>query len=96
MVLFVLTSAVLADSYRQPQDQVSVKIYVAGIRLYQKTCAPVVDRFVSCHYRPTCSEYCLQAARRHGIRKGLVLGLRRILSCTRHVPRGTYQPVPRS
>jgi putative membrane protein insertion efficiency factor len=93
---FLLASAVMADSYRPPRDQVTVKLYSAGIRLYQRTGARLVSRFVHCRYRPTCSEYCLQAARRHGIRKGLVLGLRRIFSCTRHISPGTHQPVPRS
>lgn len=85
----------MLDAWRPPRDQVTVKLYAAGIRLYQRTGARLVSRFVCCRYRPTCSEYCLRAARRHGIRKGLFLGVRRIFSCTRHVPHGTHYPVPR-
>lgn len=94
IVLITTAGLILLDSCRSPGDQASVKIYVAGIRLYQKTCAPLVSRFVRCRYRPTCSEYCIQAAQRHGIRRGLVLGIKRIFSCTKDIPCGRYDPVP--
>ncbi len=34
-----------------------------------------------CRYRPTCSEYMIEALRRHGPFKGSWLGLKRILRC---------------
>jgi len=91
----VLAVLVLIDSARHPSDQITVKVVVAGIRVYQKTCLPLVSRFVCCRYRPTCSQYCVQALQRHGIGRGSLLCVRRLLSCTKEVPPGTPDPVPR-
>ncbi|MBE3072322.1 MAG: membrane protein insertion efficiency factor YidD [Acidobacteria bacterium] len=55
-----------------------------------------MSRFVQCRYRPTCSEYSVEAVRRFGIRRGLILTARRVLSCRPPVPRGTFDPVPRA
>ncbi|HAY30042.1 MULTISPECIES: membrane protein insertion efficiency factor YidD [Alistipes] len=47
----------------------------------------------SCRFTPTCSEYCAEALRKHGLFKGSYLGLRRILRC--HPWGGSgYDPVP--
>ncbi|HNX11670.1 MAG TPA: membrane protein insertion efficiency factor YidD [Paludibacteraceae bacterium] len=47
----------------------------------------------SCRYTPTCSEYAVQAVKKHGPFKGLWLATRRILSC--HPWGGSgYDPVP--
>ena len=47
----------------------------------------------SCRYTPTCSEYAVQAVKKHGPLKGLWLATRRILSC--HPWNGSeYDPVP--
>ncbi|MCL5784419.1 MAG: membrane protein insertion efficiency factor YidD [Patescibacteria group bacterium] len=35
----------------------------------------------SCKYSPTCSEYTKQMVQKHGVLKGLNLGIRRIISC---------------
>jgi uncharacterized protein len=49
---------------------------------------------VACRYTPTCSVYSIQAVEKHGIRRGLVLSAKRLLSCDRSVPSGTPDPVP--
>lgn len=56
-------------------------------------------RFISplfppaCRYTPTCSEYAVEAFRRHGLLGGLFLTLKRLLSC--HPWGGSgYDPVP--
>lgn len=47
----------------------------------------------SCRYTPTCSEYAIQALRKHGPLRGMWLALRRILRC--HPWGGSgYDPVP--
>ena len=95
LIGIVLACSILLDSTRDPSDQITVKALVAGIRIYQKTCLPLVSRFVRCRYRPTCSHYCVQALQRHGIGRGSWLCARRLLSCTKEVPPGTLDPVPR-
>ena len=49
------------------------------ISSYRILISPVLPR--SCRFSPTCSEYTQQALRKHGILKGSMLGLRRILRC---------------
>lgn len=40
-----------------------------------------------CRYKPTCSEYMVQALETYGLFKGLYLGIKRILRCN---PFGNY------
>lgn len=47
----------------------------------------------SCRFTPTCSEYAVQAIRRHGPFKGTWLAVRRILRCRPGGGSG-YDPVP--
>jgi|ADurb_Gel_01_Slu_FD_contig_21_496500_length_260_multi_3_in_0_out_0_1 putative membrane protein insertion efficiency factor len=60
------------------------------IRLYQRLSRhwPGV-----CRFRPTCSEYMIQAIQTHGLLRGLRLGLWRILRCNPLCPGGD-DPVP--
>jgi putative membrane protein insertion efficiency factor len=51
----------------------------APIRLYQVAISPALPR--RCKYEPTCSRYAVQAIRRYGILKGLVLAGWRLLRC---------------
>jgi uncharacterized protein len=46
----------------------------------------------ACRFYPTCSVYASQAVRRHGVIKGLALGLRRLSRCHPWNP-GGYHPV---
>ncbi len=47
----------------------------------------------SCRFTPTCSQYALEALRKHGAVKGMWLAVRRILRC--HPWGGSgYDPVP--
>lgn len=60
------------------------------IRLYQRLSRvfPGV-----CRFRPTCSEYMIQALQTHGLWQGLRLGLWRILRCNPFCRAGD-DPVP--
>jgi uncharacterized protein len=67
------------------------------IRGYQLFLRPMLHYFSGpeglCRYTPSCSNYCLEAVERHGVWKGLWMGLRRILRC--HPWGGCgYDPVP--
>ena len=47
----------------------------------------------SCRFRPTCSQYMIEAVKKHGPFKGLWLGIKRICRC--HPWGGSgYDPVP--
>ncbi len=49
------------------------------IRAYRLVGSPWVGR--NCRFHPTCSEYALQALRRHGALRGGWLTLRRLARC---------------
>lgn len=68
------------------------KFLIAGIRFYQKYISPL-KRHASCIYTPTCSTYAIQALEKHGIIKGGLLTLWRILRCN-PFSKGGYDPVP--
>ena len=55
------------------------KILIFPIRLYQIFISPVLGK--RCRYYPTCSEYMIQAISIHGIIKGPILGIWRLLRC---------------
>jgi putative membrane protein insertion efficiency factor len=82
------------DSFRQPSKQITTRAYLAAVHGYQHYGRPLLQPYIHCRYRPTCSEYSIQAVRKWGIRYGLVLTTKRLLSCTSAVPLGTPDPVP--
>jgi len=61
------------------------------VRLYQAALSPLLGG--QCRYQPTCSDYFIEAVRRHGAALGLVLGAWRILRC-HPFSKGGYDPVP--
>jgi putative membrane protein insertion efficiency factor len=93
LLWLAVVAAFAADSFRQPSHQVSVRLHVGAVHLYQRFGRPVLRGYVTCRYRPTCSEYSIQAVEKYGIRRGLVMTIRRIASCTRSVAPGTVDPV---
>jgi putative membrane protein insertion efficiency factor len=93
LVLFA-TTAVAVDVSRQPENQLTGRSYVAMVRVYQVIGRPLLKGVVACRFRPTCSDYSIEAVRRHGTIRGLVLTVKRIKSCQNSVPMGTSDPVP--
>ena len=55
------------------------RLLLALIRFYQKSISPY--RAPCCRFRPTCSQYALQAIEKYGALKGGWLALRRIGCC---------------
>ena len=92
----ILLLAILfgADAMRQPRNQVSVRIFSTSVVAYHRFLHPFTSRYIRCRYRPTCSEYSVEAVRKYGIAKGGWMGLRRIASCRPSVPMGTVDRVP--
>lgn len=70
----------------------AVTLAVALIRAYQFVVRPLLVG--SCRFVPTCSEYAIEAVRRHGVLRGGWLGSRRILRCHPWGGAGGYDPVP--
>ena len=67
------------------------KLAVAPILIYQRLVSPLLPR--RCRFVPTCSEYAVEAIRKHGVLRGLWLAGRRILKCHPLHP-GGHDPVP--
>lgn len=71
------------------------KIAVEGMSLpihfYRYVISPLLP--ASCRHIPTCSEYSLQALKKHGMIKGSSLAANRIARCHPWGTRG-YDPVP--
>lgn len=66
-------------------------LVLLAVRLYQILVSPWMPDV--CRYRPTCSQYMMEAVRKHGALKGTWLGLRRLLRCAPWGGHG-YDPVP--
>ena len=56
---------------------ISLNIYI--IKFYQYFISPLLGN--RCRYLPTCSHYYIESLKTHGLIKGSVLGIKRILSC---------------
>ncbi|MEO6149539.1 MAG: membrane protein insertion efficiency factor YidD [Mucilaginibacter sp.] len=65
--------------------------FIILIKLYQYLISPITG--ASCRYTPTCSNYGLQAIKKHGAFKGGWLTLKRIASCNPWGGHG-HDPVP--
>lgn len=69
----------------------AVFLLVLPIRFYQLCISPLFP--AACRFTPTCSQYAIEALRRHGPFRGSLLAIRRICRC--HPWGGSgYDPVP--
>ena len=66
-------------------------LLIAPIRFSRRFISPYTPP--SCRYTPTCSQYAIEALRKHGPFKGSWLAVRRILLCHPWGGHG-YDPVP--
>lgn len=64
---------------------------LAAIRFYKRNISPSLP--AGCRYQPTCSEYAHEAIERHGVIKGIGLGIWRLARCNPW-SRGGLDPVP--
>jgi putative membrane protein insertion efficiency factor len=67
-------------------------VFIFLIRLYQIILSPLKP-YSTCRYIPTCSEYSIQAIKKHGPWHGLWLAIKRISRC-HPFHSGGYDPVP--
>lgn len=62
----------------------------APVVAYQRLISPALPR--RCKYEPTCSRYALQALEGHGVLRGVVLAVWRLLRCNPW-SHGGYDPI---
>ncbi len=67
------------------------RLLILLVRFYQYAISPLTPP--SCRYLPSCSEYTLEALRKHGAIKGGWLAIKRIGRCRPGCP-GGHDPVP--
>ena len=67
------------------------RIMIGLVRGYQKWISPLFPP--TCIYRPTCSAYMIQAIEKHGVIKGVIMGIGRIMRCHPFIL-GGQDPVP--
>ncbi|MBR1731883.1 MAG: membrane protein insertion efficiency factor YidD [Ruminococcus sp.] len=67
------------------------KLLVRFIRFYQRNIS--ANTSSKCKYFPTCSNYAIEALEIHGVFKGTLLAIWRVLRCN-PFSRGGYDPVP--
>ena len=93
-ILFFGLAFAVFDVSRQPENQLSARIYIGLVHVYQAVGRPMLEGVVACRFRPTCSEYSIQAVERFGIVRGLILTAERHYSCQTSFPMGTPDPIP--
>jgi uncharacterized protein len=66
-------------------------LFIGLIKIYQYSISPLLGP--SCRYEPSCSQYSIEALKKHGIIKGMYLSVKRIGSCHPWGGHG-HDPVP--
>lgn len=65
----------------------TLQVLVKG---YTRILSPLLPP--SCRFSPTCSRYCYQALGKYGVRKGLIMTIKRLSRCHPWHP-GGFDPV---
>ena len=68
------------------------QVLLALIRFYRAAISPHFP--AKCRFRPTCSEYGLEAVEKYGAAKGGWLTLKRLLRCNPFYKGDMFDPVP--
>ena len=72
-------------------NKIGEKVLIAPIHFYRYAISPLLP--ATCRYTPTCSQYAIEAIKKHGPLKGGFLAAKRIGRC--HPWGGSgYDPVP--
>ena len=86
----------IREAYRKHKDCLHESLEASGKKvviafLYRNCISPFTPP--SCRFTPTCSQYAIEALKKHGPFKGMYLTIRRLLRC--HPWGGSgYDPVP--
>jgi putative membrane protein insertion efficiency factor len=97
LAVFALAVTLLAlDLRRSAPDQVSARLTIAAIHLYQATLSRwYATMGVQCRFSPSCSQYAEACIREFGAGRGAWLAITRVLRCGPWTPAGTVDPAPR-
>lgn len=66
-------------------------VVVGALKFYKHWISPVLPS--ACRFHPTCSVYMMEAIERHGVRRGIWMGLKRLGRCHPFCEGGN-DPVP--
>jgi uncharacterized protein len=90
LLVLALLLALGLDLARPPRRQLSARVLLGGIHLYQATLSPRLGALgVRCRFKPTCSHYAEGAVRKYGAWTGSWKAIWRILRCGPWTPAGT-------
>lgn len=67
------------------------RVAVLLVRLYQIVISPLLG--ANCRFEPSCSQYAIDALKKHGFFRGSWMAVKRIFRCHPFHP-GGYDPVP--
>lgn len=81
----------MKKSMMKKLNQLVVKILILPIKFYKYAISPHLPP--TCRFTPSCSQYAMEALKKHGAIKGTILTIKRLLRC--HPWGGSgYDPVP--
>ena len=63
---------------------------ISCLRIYKRWISPMLP--AACRFSPTCSEYMMEAVEKHGVARGLWMGLKRLGRC-HPFHQGGFDPV---
>jgi putative membrane protein insertion efficiency factor len=84
-------SASELSSVEETVPSLAARALIVPVLGYRRLISPLLPP--TCRFAPSCSEYALEALRRHGAARGLWLAVRRLARCHPFNP-GGYDPVP--
>jgi uncharacterized protein len=86
----IVLALLAVDFLLPPERQVSARLLVGAIDLYQATLSPLLGSAgLRCRFQPTCSHYGEAAIRKYGTVKGTWKTVWRIARCGPWTPAGT-------
>ena len=89
----IVLALLAVDFLLPPERQVSARLLLGAIDLYQATLSPLLGSAgVRCRFQPTCSHYGEAALRKYGIVQGTWKTVWRIARCGPWTPAGTVDP----
>jgi uncharacterized protein len=90
ILVFGLLLALGFDLARPPRAQLSARVLLGALHLYQATLSPRLGAVgVRCRFKPSCSHYAEGAIRKYGAWRGSWKAVWRVLRCGPWTPVGT-------